>query len=130
MYLRFPNARLHVHDLISSSRRSGGDAIVAAACDYGLIPAESATRIKVSETANPCQCMMCCKDVVDSYLKAKHANSKLMDLTTNDLFSNIQYEAQEYERTHNSSVSSKEHDCARFAPALFDLLLQQIHKYD
>jgi len=130
VYLRYPNARLHVHDLLSTSKKTGAEAIASAACDYGLIKQENASRLEASKQDSQCECMATCKNILDSYLAERHARSQLSKVFTADLFSAIQYEAKMYEQLHNGGKTGSKHDCARFAPTVFDLMLQQIHKYE
>ncbi|MBX9568874.1 MAG: hypothetical protein K2X77_08260 [Candidatus Obscuribacterales bacterium] len=180
MPLKFPNARLHIHNLLRDENVSGAEAIALIAIEYGLVDSDFVHRIeemKIKNTNDNCSCLQTAKKILDKYFEQRKAQF-LADVNVSQVWSSLQMEIQAYLRSqHQSSVAgngngngkvtvadtnvhgnghgngnghsnglliSSEmqksladesfniepgHDCTKFAPVVFDLLLQQIRRY-
>lgn len=155
--LKFPNARLHIHNLLRNEKVSGAEAIALIAIEYGLVDTEFIHRIEDTQITNGnCSCLQSAKKILSNYFEQRKAES-LADVNVSQVWSSFQGEIQAYLRSQQrssvpgngngngiSSLNSSEaqtslsevstnievgHDCTKFAPAVFDLLLQQIRRY-
>lgn len=134
MPLKFPNARLFIHDLLAKHELSGPEAIVKAASEFKIIDAGSVEEIKVVDDGSRCQCMAAARNVVDKHFRDNTRNPDLPEVNVNEVWSAIEREAEAYKQTSSLNPKKcdsgiKSHDCASFAPAIFDLVLQQIRRY-
>ena len=115
MQLKFPNARLYIHTLLSAERLTGAQAIIRGACHYGLVDAADSLEILPPSEAATCPCMEAVKNVIRKHFEAR--SSKVL---VEKVWQAIEQEALELHKLH---------DCQKFAPVLFDLLLQQVNRY-
>jgi hypothetical protein len=130
MAMQYPNARLFIHSLLSDHRVSGSEAIVQCAYEYGLVPAGSIKPLVESDKL-PCQCMAALKNVLIKYLDAKQPQSPIYDLE--EIWTAVERDVEAY-RERSTPLRQRDHpahfpECKKLAPALFDILLQQIHRY-
>ena len=180
MPLKFPNARLHIHNLLTDESVSGAEAIALIAIEYGLVASDFVHRIGEMQNRNTndnCSCLRTVKQILDNYFEQRKAQSLAADVNVSQVWSSLQREIQAYLRSQQHTVTgngngngivkdhernghgnghsngnghsegsliSSEvqnrladestylelgHDCTKFAPAVFDLLLQQIRRY-
>jgi hypothetical protein len=132
MSLKYPNARLFVHGLLSCSRSTVPEAIARSACEFGLVETESVDELIPAPDVGPCPCMATARNVVAKYCDNRKKQIGESKLNAEDVWSALEENAKIYfcegkVQTNNSSVSG--HECHKFAPALFDLLLQEIGRY-
>lgn len=135
MSLRFPNARLFMHNLLADGSLSGADAIALTACEFGLVDRPSVQSAKVAIKDRECACMEAARQVLMQYFENRPKSS---DVNAEQIWKSLEEEASKYQKRmeNNTDLSPKKtccgagsHDCSKFAPALFDLLLQQIRRY-
>lgn len=133
MSLKFPNARLFMHNLLANGELSGAQAIALSACEFGLLDYKEVQKLitPFKRPSTYCSCMETAKGVMVTYFKQR--NDSTSEIDTDNAWSALQTAAANYEmgsRTHLGSDShSCLHECSKFAPALFDLMLQQIRRY-
>jgi hypothetical protein len=132
MPLKFPNARLLIHDFLLSGL-SGKEAIVRGACEYGLISPDFMTEEQVPDS-EPCQCLGAAKNVLCKYFESKKNSSDMPLVNIEAVLSAFESEALAYRKTlslppvENCELGKLTHD-SRFAPAIFDIMLQQMRRY-
>lgn len=124
MTLRFPHARLFIHNLLADGRISGGQAIALSACEFGLLDSTDMHSLAQSHGSPSCDCKNAARSVLLSYFQE---SSKAAAVCTDKIWSALENEARRYEQPSNTPVTC--HDCNRFAPVLFDLMLQEIHRH-
>lgn len=128
MILKFPNARLYMHDLLSQQRVSGAEAIARSACEFGLIDADSMDNLIAAHAqAGVCRCLPMAKVVLENHLLRNATAARAVD--SEAVWAAIEKDARKYENMSTSKDSNQSHACVRFAPALFDLMLQHIGRY-
>lgn len=133
MILKFPNARLFIHDLLSAGGLSGCQAIARSACEFGLVDAEAAADIQSEPGAGGCACAETAKKVLTKYFERK-SKEALADVNVDQIWSLIERDVEAHRQSSktpgtNSDLCGRLHSCAQDAPALFDLMLQQIRRY-
>jgi len=130
--MQYPNARLFIHSLLSDNRVSGSQAIVQGAYEFGLVPDGSIQPV-VEGGGLPCRCMDALKNVLIKYFeeRQKHSPAPFYDLK--EIWSAVEKDADTY---IEKSIGSEQCagiaqvlNCKKLAPALFDILLQQIRRY-
>lgn len=130
MPLKFPNARLFMHNLLADGRVSGAEAIALSACEFGLLNQADADGVRSTTATTRCKCMEAGRKVLVKYFEQHAAASSSV---ADKVWSAIEEDARRYGCARGNSISSTgdcyRHDCAKFAPALFDILLQQITRY-
>lgn len=133
MPLRFPNARLFMHILLADRNVSGAQAIALSALEFGLLDEGSAMRLHkgLAPSQPQCKCVDTGRYVLQAYFdkRAREASGSAVD--TDKIWTAVEEDAKKY--TGNGSkqtiCDNCRHDCGKFAPALFDFLLQQIRRY-
>jgi hypothetical protein len=130
--LKFPNARLFVHGLLSCGR-AAPEAIANSACEFGLVDRQSINEILPSSGAHPCACMATARNVVARYCEERGLRPDVPKLDKEQIWAVLQEDAADYAKECNAREKTKinvnSHDCSRFAPALFDLLLQELSRH-
>lgn len=136
MSLRFPTARLHMHNLLADNI-SGADAIALAAMDFGLVNTNFVSHFQTEQrSTTPCCCSHAARSVLDEYFALRTASSNA-PVDVNQVWVTLVGEATKYLRNDstnpnngpNPSPLGTEHDCTKLAPVMFDLMLQQIGQY-
>jgi len=131
--LQFPNARLFLHHMLATERVSGAEAIARGAYEFGLIQPGSIDDDTQSLAADKCNCMAVGKAVLSKYFEeVRHA--QYPPLNIEELWSQIERDAETYNKSaHRSSGggsrNAQPEGCNKFAPVLFDLMLQHIQRY-
>lgn len=124
MILKFPNARLYMHDLLATEKVSGAAAVARAAGQFGLLDVETMDRLldSGSQIGTGC-CLDMSEEVLRKYFVERPG-------TEHDLFKSVWHVVKEDALTYEQKVLKKdEHSCERLAPALFDFMLQHIRRY-
>jgi hypothetical protein len=135
MDLKFPNARLFLHELLSSNNLSGAEAIAEGACHFGLISSESALDVQQPAHGNQCQCMVTAKNVMRQYFEQRPDQSSRSLVDLEEVWSAIEKHLSAYRRGTKTGVAetsdsvSLANTCGNHAAALFDMMLQQIRRY-
>jgi len=126
MQLKFPNARLYVYSLLSAEGLSAAEAIATAATHFGLIDGSDYSNYLPSSSPVPCACMETAEKIIRKVLEVP-GHSTLQPLLVEQVWLAVTQEFSRYES--KGTQSAKHHNCTKFAPVLFDLLLQQIRRY-
>lgn len=128
--LKFPNARLLIHNLIAERKLSGEDAIAAGACELGLM---SPTEIETVRGQSAAQESCACSHTAKMILK-KHFENHNKD--ESDAFEKSWQNLQERSSRRLSEASDTQPSteksatlCAQHAPIIFDYLLQEVHSH-
>lgn len=134
MSLHFPNARLLIHDLTTRQKLSGVRALAKAAHEYGLIPFEAVEEINRTDSQSGCRCMAAARKILDKHFELKGTRNDFPQVKVDQVCSYFEREVKAYqEKSGQAEIDCQaegiEGDCARRAPAVFDLLLQQVRRY-
>ncbi len=134
MSLKFPNARLYVQDLLSHGGLSGPVAIARSAYEFGLISDKD--RIEVESmliSGELCFCLLAAHCVLSSYFKNRIGRPGVPEANLSEVWKALLEEFEFYKEKLNlkrdCQCTLTVSDCAKLAPALFDLMLQQISRY-
>lgn len=131
MTLHFPNARLFIHDLTARQKLSGVRALAKGAHEYGLIPFEAIADIDRLEGNASCQCFAAAREILHRHFKAKSKGQGAQSVSIEDVCSSFERDFKAYEKrlSEDRCQANDQPICARLAPALFDLLLQQVRRF-
>lgn len=131
MTLQFPNARLLIQDLTLRQKLSGVRALTKGAHEYGLIPFDAIVDINRLENETGCQCRAAAHAILDSYVQAKNKRGGVHRINVDEVRSSFDHDVHIFERKNRREhgQTSEQDQCQRIAPALFDLILQQVHRY-
>jgi hypothetical protein len=134
MSLHFPNARLLIQDLITSRKLSGSHALAKAAHEYGLIPFDAVPEFNRLDCRCDCQCMTAACQILDKHFQRRNERTDMPRISLDQVRSAFERDSQIYKK--KSGRFEKEckeakgnSECAKLAPALFDLMLQQVRRY-
>jgi hypothetical protein len=132
--LKFPNARLYVHELLSSERLSGAQAIVRGSCRFGLISEDCIADLLQSRSGRECQCLATAKDVVSKHFAQRFKQSApVVDWEevwrAIEKHFNNHLPITEKKSTADCCKDGSVSTCNKHAPALLDMMLQQIMRY-
>jgi hypothetical protein len=131
--LKFPNARLLMHELLSAERLSGPQAIALGACQFGLISSEAMADVIADKGGNNCQCLSTAKNVIQQYFD--QGDKKALSVDTEEVWSAIEKQlSKSFPQEDGHAACNEEHagaanHCSRHVPVLIDLMLQQITRY-
>lgn len=130
--LRFPNARLFVHGQLSCGR-AASEAIAHSACEFGLLPDRDLNSVLPTHPVAPCPCMATARNILSKYCELRRARNDGFDLDEKAMWAILQEDALSFnqESTHESDEEKQErlHECSKFAPVLFDLMLQELLRH-
>ena len=127
MQLAFPNARLYIHSLLSAEGLSGPEAIVEGARHYGIIGAANSKECLSASNAMPCQCMDTGKRIMQKHFDIRYGSIS-ESVTAGVIWASVEKECNKYIEQIQYTIE-KLHSCRKFAPVLFDVLLQHVHRY-
>jgi hypothetical protein len=130
--LKFPNARLFVHNQLKCGR-AAPEAIAHSACEFGLLSHDAFMEVLPAPSAPLCPCLATAKNIVHKYCENSRNRPDGPNLDERELWDVLKEDAQAF-NTETSSQSSMEnpisqHQCSKFAPVLFDLLLQELIRH-
>ncbi|MGH9549084.1 MAG: hypothetical protein ACRD3W_06915 [Terriglobales bacterium] len=134
MELKFPNARLFIHDLLSRGGLRDSAAIVRGAAEYGLISADCLAEFQEETDPHLCQCIATGRQVVAKCFEQK-AKQGLPAVDSEEIWIEIERNVQRYRKALerggavSGAAAPETSNCLKLAPALFDLILQQINRY-
>ncbi len=135
--LKFPNARLLVHNQLRCGR-AASEAIAHSACEFGLLSQEERDEVLQTQFNHPCLCLATAKHVVHKYCDSKNVGPNAAGLDAVHLWKIIEEDVQAYNdkefeqsATDDSTKSNppKQHQCSKLAPVVFDLLLQELLRH-
>jgi len=132
--LRFPNIRLFVHNLFMAEGLTGSEAIAHCAGEIGLISQESVNKAVVRDSEGACRCLATAKNVLTSHF-AERTCPMPVAVDTEELWLNVE---ERVEKAMQLSAGAKTQGvqengtispCYMHAPALMDIMVQQISCY-
>jgi len=131
MNFQFPNARLFVRDLIATEQLSGPEAMVQAAYEFGLVPVNSKYELHYKHRDNTqCPCFATAKTILETHLAPKIETGSIQIEKVADIWSGVKRQAELYQKLSPETGNMTDEElCARMAPALFDLILQEVRRY-
>ncbi len=133
--LKFPNVRLQLHDLIAKDKHSPPYAMATVAIVFGLIPEHALKVIVAVEPLNMCLCMASAEQIIEEYIRNLQETKDFPPVKASHIGLSLARAAETHIKgnTADSLLSAgmnlSNHDCYRFAPILFDLMLQQLMRY-
>ena len=133
--LKFPNVRIHLHDIILSEKQLPSQAMAQAAVYFGLISDDEFERVIAVKPADLCLCMATAGNIVEEYFKRVPHRRGFPAVDCKqviaELFNHAKTHFKEIERPadHQGEIEVRTHDCYKFTPILFDLMLQQLLRY-
>jgi hypothetical protein len=135
MPLKFPNARLFVHQLLAGDRLSGAQAIAEGACQFGLISPDCVPDVLQPTGDHQCQCLATAKNVVKKHFEQQAEQAARPPVDAEEVWSAIERHIDRHpqvamlQSAANGNSQLLANACHNHAPALFDLMLQQIMRY-
>ncbi len=133
--LKFPNVRLQLHDLIAKDKHSPPYAMAHLAVLSGLIPEHALKAIVAVEPLDMCLCMASAEQIIEEYLRNLPAKTNFPSIKASHIGCSLAKAAETHIKSTTSDnflsagMNLPSHDCHRFAPILFDLMLQQLMRY-
>lgn len=133
--LKFPNVRIHLQDLVLREKQLPSHAMAKSAAHFGLIPEESIEKVLAVKPTELCLCMATAANIIEEYFKAVPQRNGFPTVGFEQVLSEIFRDAKTHLKEvtvntdHQGEISLRSHDCYRFAPTLFDLMLQQLLRY-
>lgn len=125
MTLRFPNARLHILNLLADEV-SGAEAILLTAAEFGLVNRDWQSIAKEAHD-DGCLCLGAAKSVLQKYFDDRE-NSGQVAVDVAEVWKNLLADYLKYEEA-SGKKNGADADCCKTAPIIFDLMLQQIRRY-
>lgn len=123
--LEFPNARLLIHNALADGC-SGSGALVRGAYEYNLVPPGSCQDVAKLMDNGSCHCLPAAKTILHRHFESPSCTgSKPVDFDA--LWDNVELQLANYQKSTKNVKGH--HNCERFAPILFDLVLQEIRRY-
>ncbi|HEY9682989.1 MAG TPA: hypothetical protein V6C86_15540 [Oculatellaceae cyanobacterium] len=132
MSLRFPNARLHIHELLSAEDTRDGEALAQGARDFGLISDEHLTEITSACSDSACNCLQVGKQILVRYLETAAPAKDPKRIDSAAIWKDIEQSLKVFVTRADCGECDPgafQTKCLKLAPALFDIILQQIGRY-
>jgi len=140
MPLKFPNARLFLHELLSGQRLSGAEAIARGACQFGLITSDTVIDALPTSGDYQCRCIPAARDVLRKHFEQRPPESSLPEVDHETVWSAIENHIKSHPHAAGGGLSffrdGSDEGCEGFssachqhAPVLFDVMLQQLMRY-
>jgi len=121
MDLKYPNARLFIHGLMSTGSYSPTEALVKSAFEFGLISSDHVESMPQKSDNHLCPCMATAKNVLFQYFQRSKTFANTPDINAEVVWANLERDALTHRQIR--------HDCQQFAPTILDLMLQQLLRY-
>ncbi len=131
MILRFPNARLFIHTLLSDRSMTGAEAITLGAYEYHLFPHGSVDISEIAYSDQHCRCQSTAKEILREYIERQgHGEQKAKENVKHSC-NLLSVRIERWASMCNLKLPEREcsKDCSLLAPALFDFILQEITHY-
>lgn len=109
-----------MHNLLADNF-SGADAIAITAMEYGLVDTRFVSQFKAEEDSLRACCLQAARQVLNEYFEPRKTCS-ISSIDIDQLWFSMISDARRY-------LLDVDHDCSKFAPVIFDLMLQQIRRY-
>lgn len=135
MPLQYPNARLFLHQLLAGDRLSGSQAIAEGACQFGLISHDCALELVPQPDDHSCHCSETVKNVIKKHFEQRAAQAAWPVVNHEEVWSAIEnhfesrLQGAPLQSGFESESTKSARTCSNHAPALFDVMLQQIMRY-
>jgi hypothetical protein len=130
MSLKFPNARLYIHELLTDGTVQEGEALAQAARDFGLITNDQLCEILASCKDSPCNCIEVGKEILKKHLHHTAKSKNLAAIDPEPVWREVERILSVTEaKCGKCDLRSSQAKCLNLAPAIFDILLQQIARY-
>lgn len=126
MLLKFPHVRLFMRNMLAEGM-SCSDAIANAAYEYGLITKEAVERVRSMPLNGTCPCMVAARQVLVENFASSAKAEKLKPQIDNVWSTILGRTNKNVDGAHECNGS--DHHCDLAAPALFDILLQELSRY-
>lgn len=134
--LSFPSARLYIHDLLVGNGLTGAQAIQQGAREFGVFE-DGGDPKEIETVGNPekdltdcCECCQAAYKVLQQFFASRNNTTSAADMQT--AWKSFQNRLSYY-RARMDSGKVKPLDCqlscSNLAPVIFDLLLQEVHRY-
>lgn len=133
--LKFPNARLHLHELLSARHMSGPEALVEGAEHFGLIKEDSSASLLSKPAQYHCPCLSTTKSIVEKHFDERSDQAHLQNLDRAAIWQAIEKNIGVIDcRVDCKALGQKtcpqaNSCCHKMAPIFFDILLQQLRRY-
>lgn len=133
--LKFPNVRIHLQDLVLREKQLPSHAMAKSAVHFGLIPEESLEKVISVKPTELCLCMATAANIIEEYFKGVPQRNGYPLVDFEQVLSEIFRDAKTHLKEvtvstdHQGEIALRSHDCYKFAPILFDLMLQQLLRY-
>jgi hypothetical protein len=133
--LKFPNVRLHLHDLIRQDKQLPSEAMANGAFFFGLISEQAQKEIKTPGQSDMCLCMATAAEIIRHHIKPMPEKEHFQKVKFDEVWAALTRAAETHftqanaDTEHQGEVCIRTHDCYQFAPKLFDLMLQQLLRY-
>ena len=135
MSLKFPNARLFVHQLLAGDRLSGAQAIAEGACQFGLISPDCVPDVLQQPIDLQCQCLATAKNVVRKHFEQQGEQAAMPKVDHIEVWSAIEKHIDkqpQVAKLQSAPTGDRQllaNACHNHAPAILDLMLQQLMRY-
>ena len=125
---------MFIHQLVARDRISGAEALAKGAHEYGLIPFEAVGDVAQQAGSSACHCMAAAGKILSQHFEDKNKRLHVSPIDVAFVYAALEREARAYQESVDPSISTcnrqgQAHECEKLAPAIFDLLLQQIRRY-
>jgi hypothetical protein len=133
--LKFPNVRIHLQDLVLREKQLPSHAMANSAVHFGLISDDSLEKVLAIKPTELCLCMATAATIIEEYFKGVPQRSGFPAVDFEQVLSEIFRDAKTHLKeitvstNHPGEIALRSHDCYKFAPTLFDLMLQQLLRY-
>lgn len=126
--LRFPNARLYIHDLLLANGNTGAEAIIEGAREFGIVEQLEGLDDECPISID-CDCCRAVYRVLRQFLKVRGRGNGDLDAAWKALLNRLnKYRLRSAQDSKQAPPQCESH-CSNLAPILFDLLLQEVHRY-
>lgn len=134
--LSFPSARLYIHDLLVGNGLTGAQAIQQGArefgvCEDGVNPEDIETVGKPErDLTDCCECCQAAYKVLQQFFANRSSTTRAVDMDT--AWKSFQNRLSYYRAGMTSKKVTPlncQLSCSNLAPVIFDLLLQEVHRY-
>ncbi|MCC6981011.1 MAG: hypothetical protein IT343_22005 [Candidatus Melainabacteria bacterium] len=128
--LRFPNARLYIHDLLVKRDITGAQAIQKGAKEFGVLADDHVLTVEGEQLSSICDCCRAAHNVLLQFFKQRNSSSYQKD--TEQAWKSLTNRLIKYRRRLGEQEAlpiNCQPACSKLAPIIFDLMLQEVHCY-
>ncbi|MCC6979069.1 MAG: hypothetical protein IT343_12160 [Candidatus Melainabacteria bacterium] len=127
--LQFPNARLYIYNLLADKSMTGAEAIARGAHEFGVLDRD----VNILSEIKDCDCCSAAHCVLRSYFQSKKGefDDSTVDKVWDSLLVRLSlYRARDERVEGPAPLPNCENACSNLAPIIFDLILQEIRRYE